>query len=37
LCAESAELREMPVLLLLGLYLRRLALERLGEMITGVE
>jgi hypothetical protein len=37
LCVEAGECQEMPVLLLLGLYLRRLALERLGEMITGVE
>lgn len=36
MCAGAASLPEMPVLLLLGWYLRRLAIERLGETIPGL-
>jgi hypothetical protein len=36
MCAEAVQLPEMPVLLLLGWYLRRLALERLGVVTAGV-
>ena len=36
ICGDSAKLPEMPVLLLLGWYLRRLAIERLGNMIPGL-
>ena len=36
MCADAAQLPEMPVLLLLGWYLRRLALERLGVVSAGV-
>lgn len=36
MCTDAAQLPEMPVLLLLGWYLRKLALDRLGMVSAGV-